>query len=311
MSQNVKRNAGHSVFRRLLTRARTRGEDFNLLLFRYGIERLLCRLSISPHADRFILKGASLFLVWEGQNYRVTKDADLLGFGPADAEHISRIFRELCQATTEETDGIKFMTDTVRAVPIREEQVYEGIRVTLVAILHQARILLQVDIGFGDVVTPEPERIEYPTLLDDHPPQLLAYPRYTVVAEKLEAMVRLGMANSRMKDFYDVWLMSRLFEFDGLTLRNAISNTFKRRSTALPGGLPLAFTEEFRKDAQKQAQWRAFVRKSKPEDVSGDFDAVIEEAAAFLMPVIAAARGEKPFGSLWQQNGPWGQVITE
>jgi hypothetical protein len=311
MSQSVKRNAGHSVFQRLLNRARTRGEDFNLLLFRYGIERLLYRLSISPHVDRFILKGASLFLVWKGQNYRVTKDADLLGFGPADAGHISGIFKELCQATTEEIDGIKFMTDTVRAVPIREEQTYDGIRVTLVAILHQARIPLQVDIGFGDIVTPGPERIEFPTLLDDRPPQLLACPRYTVVAEKLEAMVRLGMANSRMKDFYDAWLLSRLFEFDGLTLRDAISNTFRRRSTALPGGLPVAFTDEFRRDAQKQAQWRAFVRKSKPEDMSEDFDTVIEKVAAFLMPVIEAARGEQPFERLWQQNGPWGRVITE
>jgi hypothetical protein len=311
MSQNTKRNEGHSVFQRLLNRARSRGEDFNLLLFRYGIERLLYRLSISPHADRFILKGASLFLVWKGQNYRVTKDADLLGFGPADAEHISSIFKDLCQIATEMSDGIRFMTDSVRAVPIREEQAYEGIRVTLSAALHQARILLQVDIGFGDIITPEPERIEYPTLLDDHPPRLLGCPRYTVVAEKLEAMVRLGMANSRMKDFYDVWLMSRLFEFDGPILRDAVINTFRRRSTELPSGRPPALTEEFRKDAQKQAQWRAFVRKSKPEDVSEDLAAVIIEVEAFLMPVIAAAQGEEPFRRLWRQNGPWGQMITE
>ena len=197
------------------------------------------------------------------------------------------------------------MADTVRAVPIREEQAYDSHRVTLAAILHQARIPLQVDIAFGDAVTPEPERIEYPTLLDDPPPQLLAYPRYTMVAEKLEATVRLGMANSRMKDFYDLWLMSRLFEFDGPTLCNAIRNTFRRRSTPLPRGLPPAFTDEFRKDARKQTQWRAFVRKSKPEDVSGDFDPVIDEVSAFLMPVIEAAREEKPFGSFWPLNGSW------
>lgn len=242
MNPDKRRNLGHSVFQRLLSQARTRREDFNLLLFR---------------------------------------------------------------------DGIEFKANTVSAVPIREEQAYDGIRVTLVGMLHQARIPLQVDIGFGDVVTPEPERIEFPTLLDNPPPQLFAYPRYTMVAEKFEAMVRLGMTNSRMKDFYDLWLMSRLFEFNGSTLCDAIRNTFRRRSTALPGGLPKAFTDEFRKDAQKQTQWRAFVRKSEPVDVSGDFDAVIDEVSTFLMPAIEAEREEKPFGKLWPSNGPWGQLIID
>jgi len=156
MSPEKKRNTGHSAFQRLLSYARTRGEDFNLLLFRYGVERILYRLSISSHSDKFILKGASLFLVWKGQNYRVTKDADLLGSSPADIELIASISRDLCKANTEDSDGIKFMPDTVRAVPIREEQAYGGIRVTLMGILHQARIPVQIDIGFGDVVTPEP-----------------------------------------------------------------------------------------------------------------------------------------------------------
>ena len=305
MNPYKKRNTGHSVFQRLLNHARTRGEDFNLLLFRYGIERLLYRLSISSHADKYILKGASLFLVWKGQNYRVTKDADLLGSDPLDAEHITGVFRELCHATIEDNDGIEFMPDTVHAVPIREEQAYDGIRVTLVAMLYQAKISLQVDIGFGDVVTPDPEWIEFPTLLGTPPPQLLAYSRYTMVAEKFEAMVRLGMANSRMKDFYDVWLMSRLFEFDGRTLCDAIRSTFRRRSTPLPNGLPMAFTDEFCKDTQKQTQWRAFVRKSKPEDVYGDFDAVIGDVAAFLTPVIEAARGDDHFELSWTEGGPW------
>ncbi len=305
MNPEKKRNIGHSVFQRLLNHARTRGEDFNLLLLRYGIERLLYRLSISPHADKYILKGASLFLVWKGQNYRVTKDADLLSSDPLDAEHITGVFRELCHATIEDNDGIEFMPDTVHAVPIREEQAYDGIRVTLVAMLYQAKISLQVDIGFGDAITPEPEWIEFPTLLGTPPPQLLAYPRYTMVAEKFEAMVRLGMANSRMKDFYDVWLMSRLFEFDGRTLCDAIRSTFRRRSTLLPNGLPMAFTDEFCKDTQKQTQWRAFVRKSKPEDVYGDFDDVIGDVAAFLTPVIEAARGDDHFELSWTEGGPW------
>ena len=306
MTLDRKRNIGHSVFQRLLNHARTRGEDFNLVLFRYAIERLLYRLSISPHADKYILKGASLFLVWKGQNYRVTKDADLLGSGPSDAGYITGVFRELCHNTIEDNDGIDFMPDTVRAIPIREEQAYDGIRVTLMGMLHQARIPLQVDIGFGDAVTPEPERIEFPTLLDAPPPKLLAYPRYTMVAEKVEAVVCLGVANSRMKDFYDLWLMSRLFEFDGRTLCDAIRNTFKRRSTLLPDGLPMAFTNEFSKDMQKQTQWRAFVRKFKPEEVSGDFDDVIADLTVFLMPVLEAACGDDHFVLSWPEGGPWG-----
>ena len=305
MSPAVKRNVGHSVFQRLLNHAKIHKENFNLLLSRYGVKRLLYRLSISPHADRFILKGASLFLAWQGQNYRVTKDADLLGFGPADTEHITGIFKELCQSPSDDLDGIKFMAETVRALPIREEQEYDGIRVTLVGLLHQARIPIQVDIGFGDAVTPAPERIKFPTLLNAPAPQLLAYPSYTMVAEKFETMVRLGVANSRMKDFYDVWLLSRLFEFDGRTLCDAIRNTFRRRLTAIPNQMPMAFTDQFRNDLQKQTQWQAFVRKSKPKNVSGDINSVIDLVTAFLMPVLEAAREKRPFKLLWPQGGPW------
>jgi hypothetical protein len=235
----------------------------------------------------------------------VTKDADLLGFGNADTERINSIFQELCQTDTEGIDGIEFIPDTVKTAPIREELVYGGIRVTLMGILHQAQIPLQIDICFGDAVTPAPEQIKFPTLLDAPSPQLLAYPRYTMVAEKLEAMVRLGMANSRMKDFYDVFLLSRLFDFDGWILCDAIRNTFARRSTSLPLGLPMAFTVEFRKDTQKQTQWRAFIRKAKPKNVSEDIDAVIGEIASFLNPILKAASEDKPFQSTWSKKGSW------
>ena len=177
---------------------------------------------------------------------------------------------------------------------------------TLEGQLHQARIPLQIDIGYGDAVTPGPERIEFPTLLDGPPPHLLAYSRYSMAAEKLEAMVRLGIANSRMKDFYDMWLLSRLFEFDGRTLWEAVRNTFRRRSTPLPVGLPIAFTDEFRKSTQKHTQWRAFVRKSKPEAMPRDLDTVIGEVATFLMPVVEAARDDRVNESVWAQGGPWG-----
>ena len=309
MSPEKNRNTSHSIFRRLLNYARSNKEDFNLLLFRYGIERLLYRLSISSHADSFILKGASLFLVWKGQNYRVTKDADLLGMGPSDAERIKYIFIDLCKLKAEESDGIEYKTETIITLPIREEQSYDGIRVTLMGILHQARIPLQVDIGFGDAVTPKPEKIQFPTLLNNPPPQLLAYPRYTMVAEKLEATVRLGMANSRMKDFYDLWLMSRLFEFDGTILCDAVRNTFQRRATKLPKGLPMAFMDEFKKDSQKQIQWRAFLQKSKPMDEPGELEKILGDVSEFLVPVINAVKENRSFRMFRPPNGHWKRPI--
>jgi len=299
-----KQNTRHSVFQRLLNHAKNRGEDFNFVLLRYGVERLLYRLSVSPHAGEFILKGASLFLVWKGQSYRVTKDADLLGFGSADTGRMSAVFKDICRIHCEE-DGMMFLSETIRAIPIREEQEYDGIRVTLTGMLHRARIPLQVDIGFGDVVTPAPERIEFPTLLDIPAPHLRAYSRYTMVAEKFEAMVRLGMANSRMKDFYDVWLLTRLFEFEGRTLCEAVRNTFSRRATTLPDGLPTAFTEEFRQDPQKQTQWQAFVRKAKPEPVADSFDAVIDDVVAFLRQVTESLLSNRFIEKTWRQDGPW------
>ena len=304
MTPPGKQNTGHSVFQRLLNRAKDRGEDFNFVLLRCGVERLLYRLSVSPHAGEFILKGASLFLVWKGQTYRVTKDTDFLGFGSADTDRISAIFKEICSIPCEE-DGMMFMPDTVRAIPIREEQEYDGVRVTLTGMLHQARISLQIDIGFGDVVTPAPEQIEFPTLLDAPAPRLRAYSRYTMVAEKFEAMVRLGMTNSRMKDFYDVWLLSKLFEFDGRMLCEAVCNTFSRRATPLPGELPSAFTEEFRQDLQKQTQWQAFVRKAKPEPTADSLDAVIDDVVAFLMPAVEAISSNRFLDKVWVPGGPW------
>ena len=304
MSASQIRNTGHSVFQRLLNCARARGEDFNLILTRYAVERFLYRLSISPHAADFVLKGASMFLVWKGQSFRVTKDMDLLGFGSAAPSRISGIFQEICQVPCKD-DGMTFMPETVRAVPIREEQEYGGIRVTLEGRLHHARIPLQVDIGFGDIVTPAPEHIAFPTLLDGPAPQLRGYSPYAMVAEKFEAIVRLGIANSRMKDFYDVWLLSRLFNFDGRTLCEALRATFSRRGARLTGDLPTAFTEEFRRNPQKQTQWRAFINKARPEPVEDSLDATIADLVAFLMPVVEAISGDGLLDKTWVPGGPW------
>jgi len=306
MSPDGSPNTGHSVFQRLLNYAKSHDEDFNMVLSRYGIERLLYRLSISPYADRFVLKGASLFLVWTGQNVRPTRDADFLGFGDSDTSHVASVFAKLCSVSGEDVDGVRFLVESVMADDIRDNQEYAGVRVRLRALLHTAEIAVQVDIGFGDAVTPGIENALFPTLLEGMPaPAVRVYPRYTMVAEKFEAMVRLGIANSRMKDFYDVWLLSRLFEFDGKLLAGAVRNTFERRSTPPRAGRPMAFSEEFTNDRQKQAQWRAFVRKSRSEAVSGDLGAAMSDIAAFLMPVMEAMRDDRTFESSWPKGGPW------
>ena len=294
---------GHSVFQRLLGLARDRNEDFNLLLVRYGIERLLYRLSVSPYADRFILKGASLFLVWKGQNYRVTKDADLLGFGPADTNHVSAIFRELCQIPCE-SDGIRFSPETVKAEPIREEQEYGGIRVTLSGTLHHATIPLQIDIGFGDIVTPAPEEVTFPTLLEAPAPRLRAYSRYTMIAEKFETMVRLGIANSRMKDFHDIYLLVQMFDFDGRILATAIYKTFERRKTGLSIS-PTVFHDSFAGDSSKETQWRAFIRKASPDRVPASLLETITFIKSFLGPVVTAIVRKESFEKTWKAPGPW------
>ncbi|MCJ8499341.1 nucleotidyl transferase AbiEii/AbiGii toxin family protein [Desulfatitalea alkaliphila] len=303
MNRNNKNDA-HSIFRRLLNRAKTNNEDFNLLLSRYGMERLLYRLSVSPHNDRFVLKGASLFLVWKGRNYRVTRDADLLGFGNAEIEQLANVFRKICRVESQ-GDGMIYLPESLSAEEIREDQEYDGVRITLIGMLSRARIPLRVDIGFGDAITPAPEKIEYPTLFDAPSPLLKAYPRYTLVAEKVEAMVKLGLANSRMKDFYDLWLVSRLFSFEGKVLQNALENTFGRRRTTFPASTPFAFTPAFYADPQKTVQWKAFVKKSKPDIPIVDLSAVIADVVVFILPVIDSLKSNISFENEWLPDRGW------
>ncbi|HCR36861.1 MAG TPA: hypothetical protein DIU37_01780, partial [Opitutae bacterium] len=252
----------------------------------------------------FILKGASLFLVWIGQNYRVTRDADFLGFGSPDLNRLAEIFSEICNVDCD-TDGMVYKADTLRVEEIREGQEYNGVRVTLVGFLNTARIPLQIDIGFGDAITPSPENIEYPTFFEAPPPTLKAYPRYTLVAEKLEAMVRLDLANSRMKDFYDICLLSRLFTFDGEILSEAIKNTFSRRRTPLPSSVPFAFTSDFSEDQQKKVQWDVFVRQTKPNVPLESLSTATGEISKFLQPVIDSFQFNSVFQEDWLPEKGW------
>jgi predicted nucleotidyltransferase component of viral defense system len=277
------RDIGASVRTRLMNLARERGQVFDLLLTRYALERLLYRLSISQHRNRFVLKGAMLVTTWFDDPHRPTRDLDLLGFGDSSAESMLAVWKEICAITAD--DGITFDGDGLRASPIREDMEYGGIRLRTTAVIARARIYVTVDIGFGDAVEPGPEEIDLPVLLDLPSPHLRAYARETVVAEKFHAMVTLGRANSRMKDFYDVWMLSKTHVFDRERLAQAIVATFKRRGTDIPQSIPDAFTPEFFHDPSKLQQWTAFVRDLSAELPS--FETVVSELAAFIGPLAS------------------------
>jgi len=296
-------DVGASVRGRLQRLSRERREDFQLLLTRYANERLLFRLATSRHGHGFVLKGAALFTLWTGRPHRVTRDIDLLGFGEATESHIRAVFTEALSLEVED-DGVTFDLETLAVGPIREEQEYGGVRVELVARITTARVRLQVDVGFGDAITPSAVVVEFPPLLDFPGPRLRAYPRETVVAEKVEAMVQLGMANSRMKDFYDVALLARTFDFDGELLLRAIRATFDRRKTALPRVLPLALTSAFADDATKKTQWSGFARKAGVQDMGSLAEAVSAVAAFIGEPLLAAAQGGS-HAYRWRAPGPW------
>ncbi len=304
MTRDKPRNLVASVRQRLMNVARKNGEDFQLVLTRYGTERILYRISQSAHAGTFVLKGAVLFQLWSGQPHRPTRDLDLLGHGEPSTERFEQIFREICNLTIEE-DGLTFDGDRIRAEQIKEDDEYQGIRLRLEARLGNARIPLQIDVGFGDAITPSAVEIEYPTLLDFPAPSIHAYPRETVVAEKYQAMVMLGMANSRMKDFFDLWILARQFEFDGPTICAAIGATFERRQTALPERSPLALTPEFSEDRGKQTQWRAFLRKGRLVTQQIELADVVPLLEAFLMPPTSAIVTRNDFAKRWTPGGPW------
>ena len=263
----MSRNLAASVRARLKLHADAAKEDFNLTLTHYGLERLLYRLSISKHAPNFLLKGALLFAFWYDVAHRPTRDADLLGFGPDDVDTAINTFREICQTDVE--DGMVFDSDSVKGLLIRKETGYGGVRIDIQATLDGARIALQVDIGFGDAVTPAPQAISYPVLLDEFPaPQLRAYPKYTVVAEKFHAICLLGITNTRMKDYFDLSVLLDDNTLDPAEMRRAIEATFERRKMALPMAVPVGLTDTFAMDATKQTQWGAFLKKNRMPSIA-------------------------------------------
>lgn len=293
-----------SVQTRLVSHAKSVGVDPNLVLARYATERLLYRLSRSPHADRFVLKGGLLLLVWFGETIRPTRDVDLLGFGDLGAGALAITIAEICAADVE-PDGLVFDLSTIRVASIRAEDAYGGQRVTLFAHLGSARLRVQVDVGIGDAVTPEPVWLEYPSLLNLPCPRLRAYRPETAIAEKVHAMVALGSKNSRMRDFFDVHALASRMSFDGETLAGAIRATFTRRETQIPDDSPIALTAAFADLEDKRAQWSGFVRRNRLVDAPSDLAAIIEVIAAFIGPVLAATNKRQPFARHWPPGGPW------
>ena len=304
MNDRRGKNMAASVRDRLLNLARERGEDFQLILTRYGLERLLYRLGKSEYRDLFVLKGAMLFMLWGDQSHRPTRDVDFLGFGDSSETGLRTVFRELCDIPVED-DGLTLRADSIQVDAIRDDTEYGGIRVKLRGELAGARIPIQADIGFGDSVTPDPISIEYPTLLDGPAPNIKAYPFETVIAEKYQALVNLGMANSRMKDYYDLWIISREFKFNGLTLSKAIDNTFSRRQTSLPEHVPLGLSSEFFDDSHKTTQWNAFVNKGMLAVSPSTLKDICLSLEAFLSPPTQALVRDEEFRANWEPAGPW------
>ena len=280
------RNVGASVRQRLLTLAHARGQPMELLLTRYALERLLHRLSLSPHRERFVLKGAMLLATWFDEPYRATRDVDLLGFGDAAEDALLRAFREIM--AVEVDDGVVFDLKGLRIEAIREEVEYGGSRLRTTAALAGARIPITVDIGFGDAIEPGVEDIDLPVLLNMPSPHLRAYPPETVIAEKFHAMVALGRANSRMKDYYDVWMLMTTFELEPERMRRAIAATFARRNTMIPPEVPDGLSDDFAGDPGKQRQWEAFA-----QNLSGSAPQllrVVRDLRQGLVPFFSANR---------------------
>lgn len=303
MSSGKPTNIAASVRQKLLNLAHDTGRPFNAVLQFYAMERFLYRLSVSEHKDKLILKGALMLIAWQAPSVRPTTDLDFLGRLSNDPPTVADMIRTICSLGVED-DGLVFDPASIKAESITEDADYRGIRVRFTGKLDAARVTMQLDIGFGDILIPAPERVEYPTLLEMPKPVICGYSRESSIAEKLEAMMKLGMANSRMKDFYDIWYLSRWFEFEGAVLLRAISATFDRRSTDLSKS-PIVFSREFGESSQKQSQWSAFISKNGLDGAPATLKEVAGEIRVFLGPVIEAIIDHQSLSKVWSAKAKW------
>lgn len=273
-----------SVRQRLLNIAQRDRVDFQLVLTRYSLERLLYRLGRSSHKAAFLLKGAFLFHAWQDDVARPTRDLDLLGYGAPDIARLEAVITEIV-GTEVDDDGLDFLTGTIRGEAIREASLYDGIRFKLIATLGRARIPVQIDIGFGDAIGPQAVELEYPTLLDQDPPRIMSYQPQFVIAEKLEAMVVLGMINTRLKDYYDLWRMNRTMDISDEDLIGAMRATFTRRGTEIPTAVPPGLTDDFA-DKQKRQMWDAFIERNGLDAEEASLADVVRELRSTFWPLL-------------------------
>lgn len=303
MRKDVK-NIEASIRGQLQNKAKETHRPFAEVLQYFGMERFLYRFSRSKYADKFILKGALMFTVWHVPERRTTLDIDFLARFDNKIASIEKMIKDVCK-TDVISDGLVFDLKTVKGQRIKEDADYEGIRVKFVGFLQRSRIPMQIDIGFGDSIYPGPKAIEYPVILDLPKPRLKGYPAESVISEKFEAMVTLGLLNSRMKDFYDIWLMLRQFNFDGSKLTEALKRTFTHRKTGFPKGKKLFAEEIYDEGSDRQTLWKAFLNKTNVKPAPQELSAVAKEIEQFLLKPLDAIKKEQKFNRGWKAPGPW------
>ncbi len=308
MTQKTLTNLSASVRQRLLTRACATGRPFEQVLKYYSMKRFLYRLSCSPHADAFVLKGALMLQVWQGPEARRTEDIDLLGRVRNEPELLADIVRSVCSQEVV-PDGLVFHTETVSAVAMQFDPRYSGVRLSLRAALGTACVSLRLDVGFGDAVIPGPSRVVYPAILDFPAPEMHGYSRESAIAEKFQAMVQHGEFNSRLKDFFDIWLLSQRTAFAGEVLAEAIRETFRHHRQEVSAS-PHAFDDPFALDPGRCAQWRRYVREYHLPEDTPEFPAVVSSLARFLAPPAVALASGRPFTSRWPASGPWQEATS-
>jgi hypothetical protein len=304
MSTTTPKNISTSIRQRLLNLSQLSKRPFQEILQYYAMERFIHRFSLSPYKDKLILKGGLMFYVWHLASSRATRDIDFLGITPNNPNNIHKIITQICDINYS-NDGMIFIKDNIQCIGIQEQNEYTGIRATLFATLEQAKIKLQIDIGFGDIIHPNPIDFHYPTLLDMQTPQIKGYTPETLIAEKLHTMLRHGSRNSRMKDIYDIWLLSRQFQFNGQTLKNAIIKTLSNRGLTLDNHEPLIFTDDYKDDKNRNQQWNAFIRKSTLSITPANFSEAMDQIKLFTQPMLESYSSKAAFNKKWLAPGPW------
>jgi len=298
------KNIKASVKARLQNKAKETNRPFAEILQYYGMERFLYRFSKSRYADKFVLKGALLFTVWHVPERRTTLDIDFLAHVDNQIANIEKVIKDICNISVS-PDGLIFDAKTVRGQKIKEDADYEGVRVKFVGFLDRSRIPMQIDVGFGDIVYPKTKVIDYPVILDFPKPHLKGYPAESVISEKFEAMVKLGLLNSRMKDFYDLWLIMHQFDFSGTNLKEALKRTFKHRKTDLPTAKPLFAEEIYDEKSDRQTLWKAFLKKGDLRHTPDKLLIIAKEIEDFLIEPLNAINEGIIFNKKWKAQGPW------